>query len=392
MDVILVTRTRRTRWVALLGALVLSTTLGCVDGGKLTWRQLNPFEPAVIDPGVDTYVLRAEGLVEEKAAAAVNDHVAVTLAAGRDHFRREDYARAESYFGRVAENERNPAPAVQEAMYYQAESLRLQGYYPKAADTYSGLLAKFPNSSYREQCVQHMFDIANFWLDETRVEMREDKERRDGKRWFVMPRFMSFEKTKPFLDREGRAIETLEKVRLNDINGPLADEALFMCGVVKMYNENYREADHYFSQIHLRHPDSKRAAQSLKLAVFCKHMSTGGSAYDGRKAAEARKLIQTAMTSYPELAHDPATREWMENQQRSIDLQQAEKDYEMAEFYRRTGHPGSAYFYYELVQRRYPSTKYARMAKDRWEAMRVEIEKQQQANPPATAPAANEGK
>ena len=30
-----------------------------------------------------------------------------------------------------------------------------------------------------------------------------------------------------------------------------------------------------------------------------------------------------------------------------------------AEFYRRTGHPGSAYFYYEIVRRRYPNTPYA---------------------------------
>jgi outer membrane protein assembly factor BamD (BamD/ComL family) len=242
-------------------------------------------------------------------------------------------------------------------------------------------LGKFPNSTYREQSVQHLFDIANYWLDDTRQAMKEDKERREGKRWIVMPRFVSFEKDKPLLDREGRAIEALEKVRLHDINGPLADEALFMCGIVKMYDENYREAVHYFSQIHQRHPDSKRAPQSIKLAVFCSHMSTGGADYDGRKAAEARKLIQVALASYPELAHDPQTRDWLMNQSKSIDLQQAEKDYQMAEFYRRTGHPGSAYFYYELVQKRYKDTKYAKMARERWEEMRGEIERKNETMP-----------
>ncbi len=375
MDVTLIKRTRRLVATCLGGALAVGGA-GCWEG-QFTWRQLNPFEPAVVEADTETFVLRPEGPVKETHAVAVNDKAATLLAAGRDAFRREEYEKAESYFARIADNDKNAAPAVQEAMYYQAESLRLMGHYPKAADLYASLLSKFPNSSYREQCVQHMFDIANYWLDDTREQMREDKERREGKRWVVWPRFFSLEKSKPFLDREGRAIETLEKVRLNDISGPLADESLFMCGVVKMYNEDYREAKHYFSQITQRHPESKRAPQALKLAIFCSHMSTGGSEYDGRPAAEARTLIKTALTSYPELSRDKATREWLENQQMSIDLQQAEKDFNMAEFYRRTGHPGSAYFYYELVQRRYKHTKYAKMAHERWEELRVELEKKQ---------------
>jgi outer membrane protein assembly factor BamD (BamD/ComL family) len=380
MDVDITRRTVGARVAPLLTAVLLAAGAGC---DKPHWRQLNPFEPAVPPTDTDTFVLRQEGLVQEKAAASVDDKVAAMLAAGRDHFRREEYDKAESFFARVAENEKNAPPAVQEGIYYQAECLRLTGHYPKAADLYSSLLQKFPNSSYREQCVQHMFDIANYWLDDTRQEMKEDKERREGKRTVVMPRFFSTEKAKPFLDREGRAIEKLEQVRLHDINGPLADEALFMCGVIKMYNENYRDADHYFSQIHARHPESKRAGQSLKLAIFCKHMSTGGSDYDGRKAAEARKLVQVAFNAYPDLARDPQMREWLENQRKSIDMQQAEKDFKMAEFYRRTGHPGSAYFYYQLVKNRYPDTKFSQMAEQRWAELRTEIELEQGAAEPA---------
>ena len=42
--------------------------------------------------------------------------------------------------------------------------------------------------------------------------------------------------------------------------------------------------------------------------------------------------------------------------------QQAEKDFRTAEYYERTGHPGSAVFCYELVRRRYAGTKYADIA------------------------------
>jgi hypothetical protein len=43
--------------------------------------------------------------------------------------------------------------------------------------------------------------------------------------------------------------------------------------------------------------------------------------------------------------------------------EQAEKDFRMAEFYRRAGKPWTANFYYELVERRYPDTDLAEKAK-----------------------------
>jgi len=42
----------------------------------------------------------------------------------------------------------------------------------------------------------------------------------------------------------------------------------------------------------------------------------------------------------------------------------AEKDLRIAAYYRHIGKIGSAYFYYELVQNRYPGTTYAKLAKD----------------------------
>ena len=45
--------------------------------------------------------------------------------------------------------------------------------------------------------------------------------------------------------------------------------------------------------------------------------------------------------------------------------QQAEKDFQTAEYYERTGHPGSAVFYYELVRRRYAGTRYSDLATER---------------------------
>jgi outer membrane protein assembly factor BamD (BamD/ComL family) len=318
-------------------------------------------------------VLRGDRLEPDRVPA--EGTAEATLTGARDLFRCREYAKAEKIFDRIAANTKNAPHVAEEARFYEAECLRLQGHYPKAADTYNKLLMDFPSTSYREQAVQHMFDIANFWLEDTRRQMREVRERRDGKRWLVVPNFFHWDKSKPFMDEEGRAIEKLEQVRYNDITGPLADKALFLMGGVKFFNEDYLESDHYFSQLVEMHPNSPFAPQAVELAIISKHMSTGGADYDGRKVAEARQMVHTALGNYPELAAQK--NEFLQRQLIGITLQQAEKDYKIAEFYRRTGHPCSAYFYYEIVRRRYPGTKYFDLSTQRMHELRAKVEKEQ---------------
>jgi outer membrane protein assembly factor BamD (BamD/ComL family) len=376
----------------LLAGLVVVAVGGCKAGaqtasGESVWTKISPLgPPKAPDPPVESFVIRADGLAPAKPLAP--DSPEAKLAGARDLFRREDYAKAERLYSAIADNHKAPAAVTQEALYYKAECLRLQGDWPKAADTYNDLLNKFNTQNpYREQAVQHMFDIANFWLEDVREEMRQSREKAEGKRWFVNGHFVNWDKRKPFLDEEGRAIETLEHVRYGDIEGPLADKSLFMSGAVKLYHENYRDADHYFTQIAERHPNSPLAPQAVELAIFAKHMSTGGSDYDGRKCAEARKLVQVALTNYPQLAREK--QDFLVRQLEGINLQQAEKDYKMAEFWRRTGHPGSAYFYYELVRRRYPGTRYDKLSLEKMDQLRVQLEKKQGGalpGPPGAAP------
>jgi outer membrane protein assembly factor BamD (BamD/ComL family) len=331
-------------------------------------------------PPIQTVTLRPEGLVPDKQPEPGT--VDAELAGARELFRQGEYSKAESIFHYHAEKTTNPPMVQSEARYYEAECLRLEGDYPKAADSYVDVLNKYPNNPHREQALQHVFDIANFWLDATREQMRESVEVRDGKRWFVTPRFVSFDQKVPLIDREGRAIEKLEQVRYNDINGPLADKALFLCGSVKFYNEDFRDADFYFSQIYEKHKDSPLAPKAIELAIAAKQMGTGGAEYDGKKCAEARKLVQAALTSYPELAGDPEKRKLMEHQLVGITLQQAEKDFLMAEFWRRTKHPGAAYWYYGLVIQRYPTTTFAQKARKAMEEIKADVEKEaaEQAN------------
>lgn len=298
----------------------------------------------------------------------------------QEQYRKGDYAAAGSAFHKIAENTKNSPQVAEEARFYEAECLYREDRYPKACDTYHKMLIDFPAGTYREQAVRRMFDVANFWLEDTRAEMADYREKREGKRWVVVPAVFHVENKKPFLDEEGRAMQALEQVHLNDITGPLADKALFLAGGVKFYREDYREADHYFTQLVEQHKDSPLAAQAVELAIISKHMSTGGPDYDGRKVAEARILVDTALRNYPQLATEKSG--FLERQLYSINYQQAQKDFQTAEFYERTGHPGSAFFYYEIVRRRYPGSKFAETANDRMATIRSAAEAEQ--NDPKT--------
>ena len=340
-------------------------------------------------PPPERLVLRGDELVPDKPPEPGTPEA--DLAGAHELYRNGDFDTARKLFKKLAENTKNSVQIAEEARYFQGECYRRQADYPRAVDTYLAMLKDFPTSAYREQAVQHIFDIANFWLDDTRTEMEEEREKREGKRWVVWPHFVQWDKSKPLLDEEGRAIEALDMVRVNDVLGPVADKALFLSGSVKFFNHDYREADHYFSELVTMYPNSPFAPKAVELGIVSKNLSTGGPDYDGRKCAEARILINTALNNYRGPLKD--REKFLVDELKGVTIQQAEKDYKIAEFYRRTGHPGSAYFYYEIVRRRYPGTKACDLATERMHELRGKLEKAggvaapaSPSSPPSTSP------
>jgi TolA-binding protein len=367
----------------LLAAACALAPAGCA------WDTWSVFKKPEAPPApAESVVLRGDRLEADKPPA--DGTGAAELAGAHELYRKEEYAKAEKLFRKAADNKKNSPQVAEEARYFEAECLRRLGKYPKACDVYNQMMIDFPSGTHREQAVERTFELANYWLDDTREEIRLDREKKEGKRSFVMPAsFVHLEKSKPLLDEEGRALEALDHVTLNDFNGRRADQALFLAGSVRFFREDYRDADRYFSQLVEMHPNSKLAPQAIELAIIAKHMSTGGADYDGRKVAEARRLVDTALRNYPELAAHK--QDFLERQLAGINMQQAEKDFKIAEFYRHTGHPGSAYFYYEIVRRRYPGTPFFDKATQRKQELDAKMATKGKSAPmppdPAQAPA-----
>lgn len=278
-------------------------------------------------------------------------------------------------------------PVTEAALFYEAECQRLQKNNRTAVDTYTKLLVEVPRSQFTQRVCQGLFEIADYWLEPTRRQMDEYQEQLKGKRFMVMPAsYVHFSNDMPMLDTEGHATIVLNTIRLHDIKGPMGEKALLYLGTINFYRQDYKEADFYFTQLKDEYKDGPYAAKAVKQSVICKQLMTGGSAYDCRGVEESKKLLMKAQGWYPELAKEE---EWVRMQLTSINIQQADRDFKVAEFYQRTGHPGSAYFYYELVIRRYPGTTYADKAAQRKGELKAKVEKEQKTPleaPPAPTP------
>src|SRR5262249_54189218 len=142
--------------------LALASCPGCQHGGAITgWldekrnsmsaslERLNPFLPPPPPSGpADSLVLRGDRIELENAPVETGDY---TLAGAHELYRRADYEHAEKVFHHIAENKKNQPTVAEEARFYEAECLRRQGHYPKAADTYARMLTDFHSGRYREQ-------------------------------------------------------------------------------------------------------------------------------------------------------------------------------------------------------------------------------------------------
>ena len=294
------------------------------------------------------------------------------LAAAEALFNEGKYKEAQEIYGKLADNTYNPVLLSEKARFMEAECLRLRGRGFDAVAHYKKMLDDFPAGVYREQGCGRIYDTAYSWLKEGTLQDIEAELAGTAKPWWErapsLPNFTN--KDRPTLDSEGEALKYLEAVHTHDLTGPTADRALFWCGYVNFYRGNYEEADHFFSQIVELHKDSPLWKEAMRLAVISKNNSTGGAVYDSQKASEALQLVHQVEATVPEYTKDPEKSSWLLRQKMAVRVQLAEKDYEAARYYERTGHPASAYFYYELVTRRYNGTKFADLAKERIEVLK----------------------
>lgn len=300
--------------------------------------------------------IRLAGIVQQSPAE--NADPAVIEAGKREYdlaeqlFKQKAYEDAEAAFRKLARRYKD-TPIEEDAMFMVGECRFLTERYPKAQDSYDELLKKYTNSRHLDAVVRRQYAIARNWLSD--VFPSDEIPPHNALADLV-------DTSTPILDRHGRALQALTSVRLHDPTGPLADDALMMTASYYFLRGRYEEADFYFQTLRQDYPQSDHQPLAHVLGIRAKIRAYQGPEYDGRQLEEAERLARSTLRQFPELKQERAN---LLRTLEAVRQQKAERLWNTADYYRRSGHPESASIYYEQIVDRYADTRWAVLARER---------------------------
>lgn len=297
------------------------------------------------------------------------------LNAARKLYDEQKYREARHAFHKIVKNKKwKNEPVVEEAQFYRAETDFQLAHYPAAQDGYDELLKSHPSTKYLEQSVKRLYAIACYWLNSPKpaseIELASFTDEDGAERlaqnpeanipfeWRIKPNFT--DRTRPLFDTPGRAVQALRSVTLNDVSGPLADDARMMLAMYHLRKRDYREADIYFNEIRSQYPNSEFAQAAYVLGAHASLKSYLGANYDGKQLEEARKLTDSATRLYPEIPQ----RAKLDGDLKKIKAERIEREWKRVEYYLKRREKESAAIYCEYIVETYPESPQAEKARE----------------------------
>jgi outer membrane protein assembly factor BamD (BamD/ComL family) len=303
---------------------------------------------------------------------------------GRDEFEQakrnfdaRDFAAAEKELKGIVKTYDEYA-VKEDALFYLGDAYFAQRRYAKAQDAFDELVKDFPGTKYQRQISKRLFEIAGVWLDFPDVVKSSDIQLtgnlEDANRTKVprhkrksydptlrVPFLINLhDSTRPYFDTEGRALEALKSIWLNDPTSDLADDALMMTASHYLRNGNNVRADDYFAALRQSYPNSPHFQNAYILGSHVKLMAYEGADYDGTRLEESRQLKESALKLWPN--HELAGR--MEDELQRIEDEKAKREWEHAQFWLKKGRKDSAAIYCRELLRLYPDSQYAERARE----------------------------
>lgn len=304
-----------------------------------------------------------EGAPEFEAAKAV--------------FVQGDYGSAEKQFKHLAKQYKD-TPIEEDSLFMVGECQFATGRYSKAQDSYGRLLKKYPSPRELDTVTKRLFKIAQHWLefpeivtsnevqtvsleDPKNTPPPEDPHPRSKDPSRVVPIFPNlWDRSRPVFDTNGRALEALRAIWLNDPTGPLADDAIMLTASHHLRNGDFLEADRNYTILREQYPKSPHLENAFVLGSHVKLMSYQGPLYEGDSLEAAHKLKESTLRLYPKHPE----RERMLDEVRNIEDAKALREWENVVFWQKKNKPLSVAASCREVIRLYPNSGYAAQARE----------------------------
>lgn len=248
--------------------------------------------------------------------------------------------------------ERWPDSALeQDGLFMAAESYFFADHYTDANKQYQLLIKKYPNTRHLDTVGVRTFVIAEHWLD-----LAE-------KLPSYSQVFNFSNKTRPKSDTRGNAVRILDKMRLDDPTGRLADDATMLAGNAFFRRERYLDARDRYEDLIRTFPQSEHQFEAHLLALKSSLESYRGPSYDADPLDAAEKLLKKIRKQFPRESDEH--REYLMRTFADIRHRQAERDWFYAKYYDRRGEYGAARYYYDNILSKFGETSFAQRANER---------------------------
>ena len=264
----------------------------------------------------------------------------------------------------------------EQAQFGLAETYYAMGELAHAQDAYDQLFVDYPSTRYVEPATRRLFAISRRWLEISdpvaKSEIRQVSEESTtpeateapttassdwSLKYRILPNFT--DKSRPVFDTQGRALQALKAIWLNDPTGPLADDALMLTATYYQRRRNYVEADRYYKILREEYPNSPHFEKSYVLGSHVKLMSYQGTYYEGGDLNAAARLKEQSLHLFPVSEQRGAVREDLQK----IYLLQAERAWGQVEYYQKKRRPRAVAIACMNLISEFPDTPFATDAK-----------------------------
>ena len=367
-------------WAVFTGILLASTT-GCQsllrpEISDDSYRELTD-TTSIMGPMGRAVQASLQRRTQQQAVAS--PEIAQALDSANKLFENRQYAKALPLYKKLARDQKLTAFG-EEAQFKLAESHYQLQNFAEAQDAFDQLLEDYPSTRHVDQVARRLFTVAQAWLGQSvplesasgetnsgGVQLASHEELTEPAKLnintddptFKVPILPNFhDPRRPLFDTQGRALEALKSIWINDPLGPLADDALMMTATHYLKKKNYVEADRYFGELRTQYRDSPHLEKAFVLGSHAKLMSYRGSMYEGNTLAEAKRLKESTLRLFPENSQRTELREELQG----IYDEEARRLWARIEFRQRKGQPRAVAIACRTLIESYPDTEWAQKA------------------------------
>jgi outer membrane protein assembly factor BamD len=234
----------------------------------------------------------------------------------------------------------------QSAYFLLGETFRAKGDYDKAFTAFEDLLNKYSGTDLFDAALGRETQMAQDYLA--------------GKKHKVMGLFWT--------EAEDEAATMLEKIFQRDPRGVRGKKALLTLADYHFRTGHFSEAEDEYQRLASHYPKDADIAQYKLLAAQSALARFRSTKNDSRPLSEAEQRFKQFQEDNPNLAR----KEQVDQVLQGINERKAEKDFQTAEFFKKTHKDKGAVFYYRAIIKDYPQTVWSQRAHERLAAMGVD--------------------